>query len=561
MVTTAEPDARPLRRVTVTAQAAGLPGAGGEAVTDDSGRFVIGGLPAGRYTVSAAKAAFLPSAYGARPLSGPASVLGGTAVVLANAEHVADLSITMTRGAVVTGIVRDPAGHPASGFLVSARYYSRSPTTGERTLTPHASRATTDDRGVYRLFGLHPGEYLVEAAAGATAYRDLRPTTDAQVNWAQGMLRRTGSIDATRPEGAPMRLESPMVGLVPTYYPGTPLPDQATPVRLSGGEVRSGIDFQVQLVPTTRVVGTVTMPDGQPAPGAFVRARSADGPLQSGGSFTGADERGRYVLSGLTPGLHVVTAQRTFEGQSGSAVAVPPLVAAATVNSAGDEVPLDLMLGPGATISGRVVFEAAEGDSLPDMGRVRVTLLPPPGERPISIGTPGTRPGAAGAFTLSGVPAGRYLLTATVASPMEQAEWAPTAAVIQGVDALEHPVDLTATAQVDDVVVRLSNRGTELAGTMYDAAGLPAPEYFIIVFSNDRAFWTARSRRIRQVRPASDGTFSVRHLPPGAYLLAAVTEVETGQWFDAEFLEQLEAGAIRIALPDRERVVQDIRVR
>jgi hypothetical protein len=490
-------------------------------------------------------------------------VLSGTAIVLANGQHIGDLAIALTRGAVVTGTVRDQAGHPAPGFIVSARYYSRSPTTGERALTAHASRATTDDRGVYRIFGLHPGAYLVAAEAGANAFGDLRPTTDADVRWAQELLRRPGSIEAASRETAAMRRESPMVGLVPTYYPGTPLPERATAVRLAGGEERAGIDVQVQLVPTIRVVGTVTTPDGQPAAGVFVRARSVDGASQAGGSFAAAasGQDGQYVLRGLTPGTHVVSAQGTLEVQDDSAVTVAPLIAVATVTSPGDEVRVDLALRPGATIAGRVTFDTGEADTPPDMGRVRVNLLPPPGESPVSIGTPGARPDSSGAFTIAGVPAGRYVLAATIASPTEQAEWAVTAASVNGTDALERPIEVAASARVDDAVIRFANRGAELAGTMFDAAGLPAPEYFIIVFSADQAFWTPRSRRIRQTRPASDGTFSVHLLPPGDYLLAAVTEIERGQWFDPEFLAQLETVAIRLSLADGQRVVQDIRVR
>jgi hypothetical protein len=560
IVTTAGPDATALRRVTVTAQSSGLPGAGGQAITDDNGRFVIGNLPAGRYTVSAAKAAYLPAAYGAPPVSGPASLLGGTAVVVANGQHIGDLTITMTRGAVVTGTIRDPAGHPASGFLVSAHYYSRSTVTGERALTRHPSRAVTDDRGVYRIFGLHPGEYLLAAAAGTSTFSDLRPTSDADVRWAQEWLRRPGSIDVNSPEGAPMRRENPIVGLVPTYYPGTPLSDQATAVRVNGGDVRTGIDVQVQLVPTTRVAGVVTMPDGRPATSTFVRARSADGTTQSGSSaVTGED--GRFVLRGLTPGTHVVIAQRTLEVQGGTGVSVTPLIAMTTVASSGSEVSVNLTLRRGATISGRVVFDAGETGTPPDMGRVRVSLLPPPGQTPPSVSTPTARPDASGSFRIAGVAAGRYVLAAVVASPSEQSEWAVTAATIGGMDAHERSVDIAADAQFDDVVIRLANRGTELAGTMFDAAGLPAPEYFIVVFPADREFWTVRSARIRQTRPASDGTFSVRLLPPGDYLLAALTEIERGQWFDPEFLAQLETGAIRISLANGQKVVQDIRVR
>jgi len=69
------------------------------------------------------------------------------------------------------------------------------------------------------------------------------------------------------------------------------------------------------------------------------------------------------------------------------------------------------------------------------------------------------------------------------------------------------------------------------------------------------------SRRILQTRPAQDGKFIFKNLPPGDYLLAAVTEVEQGQWFDPAFLAQLVDASAKITLGDGEKKVQDIRIR
>jgi hypothetical protein len=96
---------------------------------------------------------------------------------------------------------------------------------------------------------------------------------------------------------------------------------------------------------------------------------------------------------------------------------------------------------------------------------------------------------------------------------------------------------------------------------MQDAAGQPAPEYFLIVFPQDRSRWTPRSARIQQARPAADGRFLFRGLPPGDYLLGALTEVQPGEWYNPAFLEQLAGSAIRVTLAEAEKKVQDIRVR
>src|SRR5262245_3097460 len=56
----------PVRRVLVLAiEQSGASSVGGPAsVTDDAGRFLFRNLPAGRYSITAAKPAYLPAAYG-----------------------------------------------------------------------------------------------------------------------------------------------------------------------------------------------------------------------------------------------------------------------------------------------------------------------------------------------------------------------------------------------------------------------------------------------------------------------------------------------------------------
>ena len=65
---------------------------------------------------------------------------------------------------------------------------------------------------------------------------------------------------------------------------------------------------------------------------------------------------------------------------------------------------------------------------------------------------------------------------------------------------------------------------------------------------------------MQATRPASDGRFSFGGLPAGEYRLAAVSEVEQGQWFDPAFLRQLLGASITVSLNDGERKTQDLRL-
>ena len=93
-----------------------------------------------------------------------------------------------------------------------------------------------------------------------TEGRDLHLTTDVDVQQATQAIRQ-GPAQA----GGPAAIDTAAprsVGYVPVYYPGTPAPAQATLLTLRAGEERGGIDFPLALVPTARVEGTVSSPDG-----------------------------------------------------------------------------------------------------------------------------------------------------------------------------------------------------------------------------------------------------------------------------------------------------------
>ena len=81
---------------------------------------------------------------------------------------------------------------------------------------------------------------------------------------------------------------------------------------------------------------------------------------------------------------------------------------------------------------------------------------------------------------------------------------------------------------------------------------------YVILFSSDRTFWISQSRRILSARPASDASYTIRNIPPGHYLVAAVDDVEPGEWFDPAFLQRLVSAAAKISIADGEKKVQDI---
>ena len=86
-------------------------------------------------------------------------------------------------------------------------------------------------------------------------------------------------------------------------------------------------------------------------------------------------------------------------------------------------------------------------------------------------------------------------------------------------------------------------------------------DYKLVIFQADSRYWVGPSRRIQTTRPATDGRFTLRNLPPGEYKLATVLDLEPGASSDPAFLQQIDSSTMRLTLQAGEKKVQDIRLR
>ncbi len=132
--------------------------------------------------------------------------------------------------------------------------------------------------------------------------------------------------------------------------------------------------------------------------------------------------------------------------------------------------------------------------------------------------------------------------------------------MIKGRDALDVPFELLASDNITDAVLTFTNRTQTLNGTLSDASQRPAPDYTIVVFPEDKTMW-ASQRRVRTVRPGTDGKFTVTGLPAGTYRIAAVTDIGPEETRDLALLEELAGASIVFTLGDGETKTQDIRIR
>jgi protocatechuate 3,4-dioxygenase beta subunit len=538
------------------------------ATADEQGRFAFTALPAGRYTVSASKPGHVTISYGQRQ---PGPGRPGTAIQLADGQQF-DMKLQLPRGGVLTGTVLDEHAEPTPGTQVRVMRYVMQ--AGGRTLQSAGSGAT-DDRGIFRVYGLQPGEYVVCATprnANAEISRlqaeleTLRERTEAvsrtDAAQAQQLAQTMASVQGRIAEHV-----EEQTGYAPVCYPGTTTPSMATPLVLGVGEERSGVDFQLQLMSLGSVTGTILLPSGarpQNFQVMLVDRAAAVSTLGTMNTRVGTD--GQFRFSNVPPGQYALVARGTVQparpvaveaGQPGPRPSGVRMWGTADVSVDGRAVSnVMLSLHPGMTVSGQLSFEGTQ-PAPADLSRVRVALSPADlgATRELTSGASGTVD-ASGRFTIQHVMPGRYRLNASAAGG-----WFTASSVVAGQDSLDFPFDVKPNQNIGGAAITMSNQPTEVRGTLVDDRGQPATDYTLIVFPADRRFWTPGGRRVSTTRPATDGGFVLRNLAPGDYRIATVIDPEPGAWSDPAYLEQLEPASMGVTLAPGEKTVQNVRVR
>jgi len=325
------------------------------AVSDVQGYYLISGLGPGQYQIWTLTPSMI-----AEPGSGPAyfSYSGAVKSIFLGAnEDVQSIDLKLIRGAVITGRVTnaenkpvvaehvyvqllDPSGAPRFGAIGSAS----------------DEMYQTDDRGIYRIFGLPPGRYKVSIGTDPT----------------EGM-----------PRG--QRYQK-------TFYPDTNDLSKATIVELKEGDEAKNIDIKVEPpLPTYVVSGRVIDSEsGLPIPKAgvsFMVTPKGPGPLAPG-FIMPADDRGQFSFSGISPGRYAAYASSQFYG--GNFYGDP--VSFEIVDK--DVTGVELKTMPGLSVSGVVVID---GMSMKDL----LTLLPGLNVGAQATATPNDRLGSGGSSAIA----------------------------------------------------------------------------------------------------------------------------------------------------------------
>jgi protocatechuate 3,4-dioxygenase beta subunit len=488
--------------------------------TDEEGNFTVTGLDSGLYSISATMPGYVmdtdPSTsrpYAYRP--------GDTATV------------RLIKGGVITGTITDPQGEPV--VAINVRAYRVRDLDGRPTPFGFGGvgEDSTDDRGVYRMFGLTPGVYVVAAVGSG---RDIF-----------------------------FGFSSPYAGNVATFYPSATR-DTASEVTVRAGQENAGVDIRYRDEQGRSVTGLIELPAGaqrEPGVGYNVTLSYASSGMQAASTFVPpASATPSFAFEGVADGDYDLQAWATArEGQTASSPAQRVSVRGADVTG------LRLALVPLSSVSGNLFIEqATEAERARDMcKRQRSSMLPQEtlvtlvADRPapakgqavtrLSLAREAT-PDASGAFTLRALEAGRYrlnvrpfdeaLYTRSIklpapaatkpASPAPPAATSPATKLVEQLKATppasfvtptRDALEVRAGQQLNGVEVRLAEGAALLSGRVVAAEGAMTPH-----FSQTRVHLLPAEResaddplRYFEATPDGSGAFIFKSLPPGRYLV------------------------------------------
>jgi protocatechuate 3,4-dioxygenase beta subunit len=290
-----------------------------QTMTDGDGRYLFSGLAKGRYIVRAMLNAFVVADSSGDPAP-------RRTVILDEGEAQEKIDFALIRGGVITGRVMDGEGAPLIAQLV--QLYAVDEQGQKREYRGHFTYVetfVTDDRGVYRIYGLPPGRYII--SAGGDGEGD-------QLSGGGGKFART-------------------------YHPHTTDEEQAGVIEIKEGREVTDVDISARKTYFYEAAGRVVDKEtGKPVPEIHVSCWQKP---EKGGSnsipVTGdvTDGQGNFKFPLLRPGRYVATVTDSPGIPSYGYTSEAAEFEIADDNVSGVEV----KASPGARVSGFVVIEGA----------------------------------------------------------------------------------------------------------------------------------------------------------------------------------------------------------
>ncbi len=325
--------------VTAAATTDATQGKTAQTTTDDKGFYTFAGVAAGKYRVALLADTLVVGNGDPRAT--------GTAVTVSDGQAVGQIDFKVTPGGVITGRVSEHNGRPVIAQRISLMLVGEN---GQPQGFNGGNRAgyETDDRGVYRVYGLPAGRYLVSAGTDTNAGNRPGP----------GVNRRN---------------RYPL-----TYYPNATDLAQAQVVELTAGNTSESIDIALgEPLKTYAVTGrAVDAETGEPVTvipinvgraannqrgGQQQAGQQQPGPQQAApGVSTGSGAtnlKGEFRVTGLLPGRYSLSVNTPGSEDTASDFYNDPVTFEI---SSDDTSGVEVKVHRGASINGIVIIDGSK---------------------------------------------------------------------------------------------------------------------------------------------------------------------------------------------------------
>jgi hypothetical protein len=299
---------------------------GPRATTDDRGQYRFANLAAGGYRMMLLAETYVVTSSNSRE--------AGITLNLSEGQTVENQDFTIARGGVITGRVSDDMGRPVIAERINLSIVNEAGQVQPLNSGMRAGGFETDDRGIYRIYGLPAGRYIVSAGMDAGG-------------------RGPGP-------GPGRRIRYPK-----TFYPEAQDQSQAEPVEVASGAVTENINIRMGApLKAYAVLGrAVDAETGEPVAGVPISVMSnRRGPAPAGNNNGVSNPEGEFRITGLLPGKYSLTV-RTNNVSADDAGGITVLGSefysepAAFEIGSEDGTGVEIKVHRGASIMGVVVIE------------------------------------------------------------------------------------------------------------------------------------------------------------------------------------------------------------